>query len=33
MICTEVAKMYEFVKKVIVPVGMAVFLSALFYPL
>ena len=31
MICTEVAKMYEFVKKVIVPVGMAVFLSALFY--
>ncbi len=33
MICTEVAKMYEFVKKVIVPVGAAVFLSALFYPL
>ena len=25
--------MCEFVKKVIVPVGMAVFLSALFYPL
>ena len=25
--------MYEFVKKVIVPVGAAVFLSVLFYPL
>ena len=33
MICTEVAKMYEFVKKVIIPVGAASILAALFYPL
>ena len=29
MICTEVAKMYEFVKKVIAPVGAAAILAAL----
>lgn len=33
MICTEVAEMYEFVKKVIAPVGAAVILAALLYPL
>lgn len=33
MTCTEVAKMYEFVKKVIAPVGAAAILAALFYPL
>lgn len=33
MIFMEVAKMCEFVKKVVVPVGAAVFLGALFYPL
>ena len=33
MICTEVAEMYEFVKKVIAPVGAAAILAALFYPL
>ena len=35
MICTEVdeMRMHELVKKVIVPVGAAVFLAALFYPL
>ena len=33
MICTEVAEMYEFAKKVIAPVGAAVILAALFYPL
>ena len=32
MICTEVAEMYEFVKKVIAPVGAAAILAALFYP-
>ena len=32
MICTEVAEMYEFAKKVIAPVGAAVILAALFYP-
>ena len=30
MICTEVAEMYEFVKKVIAPVGAAAILAALF---
>ena len=30
MICTEVAKMYEFVRKVVVPVGAAAILAALF---
>lgn len=35
MIYTEVADMsvYEFMKKVIAPVGAAMFLAALFYPL
>ena len=35
MICTEVANMRvsEFLRKVIVPVGTAIFLAALFYPL
>lgn len=35
MICTEVAnmRMGEFLKKVIVPAGTAMFLAALFYPL
>ena len=35
MICMEVNEMRisEFMKKVIVPVGTAVFLGALFYPL
>lgn len=33
MTCMEVAKMYEFIKKVIVPVGTAAILAALFYPL
>ena len=33
MICTEVAKMYELVKKVIAPVGAAAILAALLYPL
>lgn len=35
MICTEVAnmRMGEFLRKVIVPVGTAIFLAALFYPL
>ena len=32
MICTEVAEMYEFVRKVIAPVGAAAILAALFYP-
>lgn len=33
MICTEVAEMYEFFRKVIAPVGAAAILAALFYPL
>lgn len=35
MICTEVAnmRMGEFLREVIVPVGTAIFLAALFYPL
>ena len=33
MICMEVAKMYEMVKKVIAPAGAAAILAALFYPL
>lgn len=33
MICTEAVKMYEFVKKVIAPVGAAAVFAALFYPL